>query len=42
MFDPNVTNAALLRMRKAHQAGRGVRLSAEELDAFSVEMLGQW
>lgn len=38
----NVTNLALLRMRKAHEAGRGVRLSHDELHAFSVELLGQW
>jgi hypothetical protein len=42
MFDAKVTNAALLRMRKAHEAGRGVRLTADELDAFSVENLGAW
>jgi hypothetical protein len=41
-FNPDMTNAALLRMRKANEAGRGVRLSANELDAFSVELLGEW
>lgn len=41
-FDPSVTNAALARMRDAQAAGRGVRLSKDELDAFSVELLGQW
>lgn len=36
------TNFALLRMRKAHESKRGVRLSYAELNAFSVELLGQW
>ena len=40
--DAKTTNFALLRMRKAHEAGRGVRLSHGELHAFSVEILGQW
>lgn len=40
--EPLITDKALLRMRKAHEAGCGVRLSAKELDAFSVESLGAW
>jgi len=36
------TNFALLRMRKAHEFGRGVRLSFEELQAFSVETIAEW
>lgn len=41
-MDENVTNAALLRMRRAFEGGKGVRLSWEELRAFNVETLGDW
>jgi hypothetical protein len=41
-MNENTVNRALLRMRKAHETGRGVRLSWEELNAMSVELIGQW
>lgn len=33
---------ALTRMRKAHEAGRGCRLTAEMLQAMSVTLIGEW
>lgn len=38
----NTTNKVLLRMRKAYEDGRGVRISHAELCAFSVELMGEW
>lgn len=38
----SVTNKALLRMRKACEKGKGVQLSAAEIQAFNIELLGQW
>jgi hypothetical protein len=33
---------ALDRMREAHKKGNGIRLSWEELDAFSRTLIGSW
>ena len=32
----------LKRMSKAHEEGRGVRISAEEIQALSVTIMGEW
>lgn len=37
-----VSNHALLKMRKAHEAGKGCYLTKRELEAFSVETIGEW
>jgi hypothetical protein len=37
-----VSNEALLRMREALMAGKGVRLTLEELQALNLTMIGQW
>lgn len=42
MEHEEISNAALLRMRKALNSGHGVRLTWDELSAFSVEVLGDW
>lgn len=40
--DVKLSNLALYRMSEAHKKGRGVRLSWEELHAFSIQLIGQW
>lgn len=36
------SDAALLRMKRAHERGTGCHLTAEMLQALSVTLVGEW